>query len=315
MSAVWETRRYEPADAARWNEFVRDSRNATFLFDRRYMDYHADRFCDCSWMAYKNGKLRALLPADITPDGTLRSHGGLSYGGWVLPPSHVDGTDVLELFECAAARWHEEGILRLDYKPLPYIYASRPSEEDLYALFRLGATTTEITISATIDMRNPGGFNQLQRRHLSKANALPIRIGEAECGEFMHMLAECLRERHDTIPVHNENEMRLLLERFPENIRLYGVYLNDRLHAGTCIYDTGLVAHAQYIATTPEGRRLNLLAPLFSYLIDTRYRSRRYFDFGISTEDHGQVLNSGLLRQKYSYGATATVCRRLMLSL
>ena len=29
-----------------WNTLVAQSKNGTFLFDRRFMDYHADRFRD-----------------------------------------------------------------------------------------------------------------------------------------------------------------------------------------------------------------------------------------------------------------------------
>ena len=76
-----------------------------------------------------------------------------------------------------------------------------------------------------------------------------------------------------------------------------------------------MTAHAQYIATTPRGRELNLLTPLFHWLITERYSSRDYFDFGISNEDHGRYLNAGLLRQKYSYGATGTVYTRYRLEL
>lgn len=46
--------------------------------------------------------------------------------------------------------------------------------------------------------------------------------------------------------------MRLLMDRFPDNIRLYVAEYEGTPHAGVCIYDTGLVAHAQYIATTPS---------------------------------------------------------------
>lgn len=37
---------YSPAQRDEWNRLVRDSRNATFLLDRDYMDYHSDRFPD-----------------------------------------------------------------------------------------------------------------------------------------------------------------------------------------------------------------------------------------------------------------------------
>ena len=35
--------------------------------------------------------------------------------------------------------------------------------------------------------------------------------------------------------------------------------------------------------------------------------SKRYFDFGISTEDLGRVLNTGLIAQKESFGARTVV--------
>lgn len=60
----WRMEQYSPDRAAQWNKFVAGSRNATFLHDRRYMDYHQERFTDCSWMAFKGDRLIALLPAN-----------------------------------------------------------------------------------------------------------------------------------------------------------------------------------------------------------------------------------------------------------
>ena len=47
------------------------------------MDYHNDRFKDHSLMVFKDDKLIALLPANIV-DFNLRSHQGLTYGGFLL---------------------------------------------------------------------------------------------------------------------------------------------------------------------------------------------------------------------------------------
>lgn len=308
--------RYDVRKEREWNEFAARSRNATFLFNRAYMDYHADRFVDCSWMVYKGTRLMALLPANITADGALHSHQGLTYGGWILPSAHLDGSDVLDIFSVAMKAWKAEGITTLDYKPLPFIYASRPSQEDIYALFRLGATLAESNLSATIDLTNPVSFNQLQRRHLSKARALNPEIKETtDICSFMNMVSECLNSRHDTRPVHSAEEMKLLAARFPENIKFYIARHQGEDAAGVCIYDTGITAHAQYIATTEAGRRLNLLTPLFDCLIREIYKNRRYFDFGTSCENHGLYLNRGLLRQKYSYGATGVAYNRFLLTL
>ena len=38
--------RYTADRELEWNDFVGQSKNATFLFYRGYMDYHADRFAD-----------------------------------------------------------------------------------------------------------------------------------------------------------------------------------------------------------------------------------------------------------------------------
>lgn len=312
----WRLLRYGQEMRPVWDAFVRESRNATFLFERAYMDYHSDRFADCSWIALKGDKPVALLPANLTEDRVLQSHGGLSYGGWLLPKAHIDGADLLGIFSSACDEWRKSGIKMLDYKPMPYIYCLKPSEEDIYALFRLGARLTECNLSAAIDLRSPGRFNKLQRRHLSKARALNAEVGEWEdIPRFMEVLAACLSERHGVQPVHTAEEMKLLAARFPQNIKFYAACLGGVPHAAVCIYDTGLVAHAQYIATTPEGRELNLLSLLFDYLITECYAARRYFDFGISNEHHGTYLNEGLLRQKYSYGATGVVYSRYSLSL
>lgn len=308
--------RYSPAHRAEWDDFVSRSRNGTFLLQRGYMDYHSDRFRDCSWMAYQNGRLRALLPANIDDAGVLHSHQGLTYGGWITPMGHLDGEDLLEIFGQAIEVWHKEGIKELDYKRIPYIYSKTPADEDLYALFRLGAVRTGCGLSSAIDLRVGVTFNQMQRRHLRKSQALPLTISEeTNVAPFMGLLTDCLQERHGVNPVHTCGEMQMLRDRFPQNIRVFVSRLDgeDAPQAGVCMYDTGTVAHAQYIATTPQARELNLLTPLFHHLISEVFADRRYFDFGISTEDNGRYLNTGLLRQKFSYGGTGVTYDRYSL--
>ena len=49
---MFEIRRYTAMDKDKWDKYVAQARNATFLFYREYMDYHADRFDDHSLMCY-----------------------------------------------------------------------------------------------------------------------------------------------------------------------------------------------------------------------------------------------------------------------
>lgn len=312
----WNIRRYTPADRKIWDEFVRQSRNSTFLFERGYMDYHSDCFRDCSWMAFKGTRLLAILPANIDSEMVLHSHQGLTYGGWILPPIHLDGADLLDIFRTAVEIWEQEGIVKLDYKPVPWIYSSQPSDEDIYALFRLGGKITEVNLSSTIDLNGPLRYNKLRKRTLknvSDLNCKVIEMDDARC--FMSIVEQCLKDRHDALPVHSAGEIELLRNRFPNNIKLYGVKYQEGIEAVVMIFDTGRVAHAQYIATTPLGRDLNLLTPLFNFLITGPYVNHRFFDFGTSNEDHGRYLNEGLLRQKFSYGATGVAYQRFELEL
>ena len=67
-----EVVRYHPGLEDQWNQLVADSRNGLFLFDRRYMDYHSDRFPDLSAIAYCDGAPSVLLPATMA-EGTGQS--------------------------------------------------------------------------------------------------------------------------------------------------------------------------------------------------------------------------------------------------
>ena len=65
-----------------WNRFNKESKNSLFMLDRKYMDYHSDRFKDHSLLFYDEDKLIAILP--LSEHGEeLKSHGGLTYGGFI----------------------------------------------------------------------------------------------------------------------------------------------------------------------------------------------------------------------------------------
>jgi len=289
--------------SSRWDDFVRASRNGTFLHQRGYMDYHSDRFDDCSLVASIDGKLCALLPACIEGD-TLWSHRGLTYGGWIVPLKHFDVTVMMAVMDAAALWMKDNGIKRFVYKAIPHIYHRYPCEEDLYALFRHGASLTETNISTTIDLTCPLPLDRGNKSGANAARKAGIRVGESDDWEgYWQLLSSLLDERYDTRPVHSIQEIRLLQGRFPNNIRLYTATLGTELLAGVVLYLSMPVAHCQYIGATPLGKESKALTLLFEHLINEYQRlGFRYFDFGISNEDHGRYLNEGLVRQKSRLG-------------
>lgn len=303
MSSVWIFRLYSPEDSKLWDSLVEHSRQGTILHMRGYMDYHSDRFRDNSLIAYKKGKPIALLPANLSDDGTLYSHGGLTYGGWLTPLSHFDGNDMLELFDAWLEWSHANGIHEIIYKSIPHIYHKIPAEEDIYALFRFGATIKTTNLSSVIDMRNNPGFNNQQKRHLKKASQFNPWIRETDdVSKFLPIVSDCLQSRHNATPVHSLAELQSLKDKFPKGIRLFLAGIGTEPEAAVCIYDTNGVAHCQYIATTEKGREKGILTFLMHRLIADTFLDHRYFDFGTSNEDAGRRLNSGLIHQKTGLG-------------
>lgn len=297
-----EIRRYRREDKELWNSFVSKARNATFLFDRNYMDYHADRFDDNSFMFYHKGKLKAVLPANVAGD-TLYSHQGLTYGGLLLDKK-ATVEDVLECFDSMNSWLRENGISKVVYKALPWIYQQYPSEEDLYALtWKCKAQLISRNIASTIVIDNKLKFAESRKSGIRKALSLNIEVGESDdIDGFWHVLEDNLGNRYNAKPVHTASEMKLLMSRFPNNIRLYVAKMNGEIVGGTLIYVTSQVVHTQYISASVEGKKHGALDLLFDYIINKVYANCRYFDFGKSTEQGGAYLNEPLIFQKEGFG-------------
>ncbi len=309
--------RYTPAMAAEWDAFVDISRNGTFLHRRGYMDYHAHRFADHSLVARDaaGGALLAVMPAH-TAGTTLASHNGLSYGGWLMAPRHLQAAEMLELFRILLAHMRSHGLDELLYRPVPHIYHRQPAEDDLYALWRLGATPCAMGASSTIDLRDPLPPDRGMRGAINRAMRSDVAIGQSHrWADFWAILEEVLGARHDTRPVHTLEEIKLLHSRFPDRIRLYTASRGGRVLAGTVVYDTGRVVHTQYIAAGDEARRERLLPAIYSHIIQHDCAAARYFDFGVSTEQGGAVLNHPLDTHKYRMGGRCTVYPAFRLTL
>lgn len=300
--------RYTAEQKGVWDDFVSKAKNGTFLFMRDYMDYHADRFIDYSLMFYKEKQLVALLPAHIAGT-TFGTHEGLTYGGFLFS-YQVTIDMVLEMFRilCCYLKENTE-VTNIIYRTVPHIYHAYPSEEDLYALFRLEARLVQRKISSVILSGSEPPFRKLRIRKLKQAQKEGLTVCSDGAYElFWPILEENLQERHGASPVHSLEEITRLYKLFPANIELHRVIDKENTTlAGCVIYTTDNVAHVQYIGSTEQGRRLGALDLLFDNLIHERYVNKKYFDFGTSVEDGGRYLNEGLIFQKEGFGGRAIV--------
>lgn len=311
-----------------WDEFVKISKNGTFLIQRGFMDYHASRFLDCSVLVLDGSgimdeersalqdveSVKAVLPANwVEEEHCVYSHQGLTYGGLVVRED-VTQKEMLDMMQ-QIFLYYENYLraVKVVYKPIPYIYSAYPSGEDLYALFRAGGQLCRRLVSTVVDQRHPLRIRTLRLRQSRKAvdHGFYIdRMIEGEwdtLAEYWSLLEYVLMKFHNARPVHTLEEMQLLMGRFPKEIRLYLVRSENKIVAGTVVFESKQVAHVQYIAAGEEGREFGALDLLFRHLINERYKQMEYIDFGTSNEQGGYVLNEGLIFQKEGFGGRA-VC-------
>lgn len=300
-------RRYSTTQKEEWNRFVSNSRNGTFLFHREYMEYHSDRFQDSSLLFFsKQPDLIAVMPASIAGD-VMTSHAGLTFGG-IVSDDRMRVTTMMEVFQGLMRYLKEADVKKLVYKAIPHIYHSVPAEEDLYALFLLDARLIRRDVSSTIFMADRVPFVKERRWCVRKGLSQGTKVEpSADFASFMEIEEKNLESRHGVRPTHTKEEMVLLASRFPENIRLFAAVRDGRMEGGVIVYESKNVAHTQYIASTEEGRKTYVADCVLDYLINEHYVNKRYFDFGISTENAGRFLNSSLSDYKSTFGAKATV--------
>ncbi len=290
-----------------WDEFVGTARNGLFQFYRDYMDYHADRFSDASLMLYDEGRLCALFPASASGK-VLSSHGGLTFGG-VISGSRMTAHAMLSSIDKIVEHAHTLHISKIHYKAIPFPFCRLPAQEDLYALFVAGARLVRRDLSSVIRLDGRLGFAKGKKLGIGKARKAGVTVSDAgDLGSFMPILADALT-RHGVRPTHTLEEIRLLQSRFPGNIRCVEARSREGTTlAGVVMYEYGHTAHVQYMANSEEGREAGALDLLVDYLVNEFYPTRaEYFSFGISTEQEGRYLNTGLCAQKEMFGARAVV--------
>ena len=290
-----------------WNEFVKNSKNGHFFFLREYMEYHSDRFEDFSLLVFDNtDKLIAILPANLKED-IVYSHQGLTFGGFLVDDKMKTET-MLEIFELLKDFLKEQNIEKLVYKCIPYIYHIKPSEEDRYAFFINDAKLIRRDVTSTINLSEEVRYSKGRKWTINKAKKETIKTFESTNYEmFWELLTNVLESNHDARPVHTLEEIKKLAFLFPNNIKLYLSEKNEKIVSGALIYENQNIVHTQYLANSEDGRECGALDLLIDYLIKDIYKNKKYFDFGISNEDAGRFLNTGLIAQKEGFGARAVV--------
>jgi len=297
---------YELGEAEAWDEFCKTTHQGTFLHTRRFLSYHGGKFRDRSLVIRKDGAIVALLPAAEKPSDpeNVVSHPGATYGG-LLHAGKVIGENTIEALQSVITHYRQLGYKRFIYKAVPAIYHQAPCDDDHYAMFRLGASRTRCDLSCAINLANRLAVSSRRKRSLIKAKnaGVTVESGLHLMERVWGVLRENLKTKHNAAPVHTLAEITLLSNIFPENIEVTCAMIEGEIVAGVVTFETPTCLHAQYIASSERGYENSALDLVFENLISNAARTKKqWFDFGISNENNGKILNPGLFNFKCEFG-------------
>ena len=304
---------YDDSLESLWDDFILNiSWNGAFLHTRKFLLYHGDRFNDRSFLVFnENEKIIAVFPAaeDLSDPKVVVSHPGITYGGLVagvICRGETCVNSLLQLERCYAAL----GYHKLIYKVVPNIYQKKLFQDDLYALFRVGAKRWRCDLSATIDLAHRGKLTKGRKYEINKARKQDFEIASGKDLAFgiYGVIEDNLQKKYGVKPVHTFNELLDLHSRFPDNIKFMAIKEDAEVLAGLVLFYFDNVVHTQYIASNSRAHDFGALDLLIEEAInEAGQMGFRYFDFGISNENDGYVLNENLYRYKRSFGAGSMV--------
>lgn len=298
--------KYSKLLANEWDSLIDNAKNGTFLLKRDFISYHEARFDEVSLVVYDEKKVIAVLPLSKNSN-TVISYGGLTYGGLIYH-REIKINQVLDAWNVCLDYLKRE-FISLKVKLVPNHYTLLPSEETFYAMFLIGATISRIDTAFVIDRNNYLPYQKRRRRSIKKADRLGYVIkydDDFDCF-WNEILSPNLKQKHGVDPVHSLEEILMLKKRFYNQIIQVNIYHDETMVAGTTLFLTNTTIHAQYISGNDFGKSNGFLDLLFDDIIGNFSKSHRYFDFGISNECEGRLLNQGLTDWKESYGAR-TIC-------
>jgi hypothetical protein len=312
LPADIQVERYQPGHAAAWDALVAASVNGPFLFCRSYLDYHHDRFEDCSWLVWQGGRLRAVFVAGrartATDSATLVAHPGLAYGGLVTA-GLAKTPDTLAWLDSLRVAWRAAGFRQLLLKPVPRVFCRQPSDAVLFWLYQQGAHLTGRELNSVIDLTQPFRIGTWRRGNLRKARhhgvAVACTAADADYAAFWDLLTANLHHTHGRLPVHSLSEICRLRDQNPGHLELWVARLGAEVVGGVLVFQDvrqGFV-HTQYIGGSPRGKQVGAVDAVLAELLRSKPAAFRRLSFGISTVQG--ALNPGLLNQKEGFGAAA----------
>ena len=306
-------KRYNNSLSEEWENIVTQSNNGTIFHTRKFISYHPkDRFIDHSIVFYKNNQLFTLFPAvelNESDKKILVSHPGTSMGSFVTP-ADLSFHDSLQLVNLLNTYIKKLGFSSIIITLPPIIYNKRKTNYIDYSLLKYGYRYVKREVSSILFLedsieKNVNKFKPSHRQALRKAQRSGVVIKKTDdFNSFYNILKKNLKNRHNVRPTHTVNELSKLKKLFPENIILYGAFIEGSMVGGVVNFiannDVILSFYISHDEIYQEYRPINLL--FYEVLKDAITNKYKVFDFGIFTVN--EEPNMGLAKFKENFGSS-----------
>jgi Acetyltransferase (GNAT) domain len=306
-------------DDAVWESLLARAANATLFHDLQFLRYHpVERFRFQHLVFREDGKPIALLPgglSSVAGQTMFSSPLGASIGGFAVGAG-LRAERAVNLIRVLQSYARSQGWDSIEITLPPLCYSIQTLGLMEFALFCSGFRIARRWLCPMLPL-GPGEqnsyeqiFRKRQREYVRAAHRkgmVAIEAGVEAYDHFIKVFRDTY-DRHGVSATHSPDEIRDLLQRLPDRVRVHLAILGGVPVAGLLVFRlSATVANTFYICTGTEHAgehgALFVIADLIERLSQAGFR---YIDFGPSASD--QKLNKGAMFFKEGLGA-AGQCR------
>ncbi|MFC1562822.1 GNAT family N-acetyltransferase [candidate division KSB1 bacterium] len=299
-------------DTQKWDEFVEYSENGTIFHLQKFLKYHPkNRFKDYHLMFIMNNKLVAVIPGTEKENNgkTFISHPGASFSGIAIK-NDISINQIGFIIKSLINHLKENNFTKIiiNQAPLPFMNKLYESIDFSYYSNGFKSVKKEISSIIFLDFKNKGDIiNSLKpstKRSVKKALKFGVFNKETKKVEaFYNILKVNLNSVYHVQPTHSLKELKSLLKSFPERIKLFGTFLENKLVGGVVVFLCN--KNSALIFYNAIDRKYQHYRPANSQIYHTMEwlweKNYKYLDLGISSVN--MKPNPGLIKFKLGFGS------------
>ncbi len=298
-------------DVNKWDNFVENSGNGTIFHLQKFLSYHPRGKFKNHNIIFRDGKdIIAVIPGveERQKIKSFISHPGASFGGFVFR----NGISIKKIEKIISI--FLEYIKKNDFRsvfitltPLPYQDKFGEEIDFLLNLNGFCIKRKELTSGLYLDFVSEEdilkSFKDSTVRGIKKSLRNNINFRQSDDIEiFYNILSENLRRFHKAEPTHSYDEIKRLMNEFPDRILLFGAYHKGKMIGGIILFlcrkDISLIF---YIASDRKYQSLRTENLIIYEVIKWLYeRNYKYLDFG--TLSINMKINYGIYQFRRGFG-------------